>query len=454
MSSFNIGGIVSGIDTEAMIDQLVTANSARKTIMKEKVATWEDRRDAYATLTSKLDSLKASLQDLDTVAEFRSVTGTSGDESLVKVTTAGDAVAGRYQLSVQRLATAAMEVSGGFASRSTDGAVATGTLAVTYGGTTTNVAIGATKSSLDDVADAINDQVAGVTAYVMETGDAANPYRLVVAGDDTGAENAVALDTSGLDPATGALPTFTTVTAAQDAWVKLNGVDVYDADNDLDGAVQGVTFALQDEDPASTVTVTVERDTDAMVAKIQTFVDNYNAVMSYVRSQEVYNPDEDMVGAFHAESAPDSVVSGLKSVVASTFAASSIYETLGQIGIATTQDGDLELDTDDLRTALDANFEEVVALFTDETDGFNAALQDKIDVYADADDGTLAERQSTLDDQIEDMEERIDAFESRMEDYEDRLRSQFTAMEVAMAKFEQAQNSLLALMPDFSSSKK
>lgn len=452
MASFQVGGLASGIDTEGLIDQLVQAASVRKSIMQSRIDKWDDRKDAYATLASRLDSLKTAFEDLDTTAEFRSVSATTEDESLVSVSTTGDAVAGRFEVVVQRMASSAMDVSSAFTDRTSDGTFATGTLAITYGGTTTNLAIDASNSSLDDVVDAINDGVEGVTAYVMETGDAANPYRLVVTGDDTGADNALTLDTSGLDAMTGTVPTFTEVTAAEDAWVQLNGVDIYDADNDIDGAVEGVTFTLEDEDPLTSVTIDVERDTDAMVTKMQTLVDAYNSVLSHVRAQSVYNPDEDMVGAFVGESAANSVVNGLQSVLGGSYAASAVYESLSQLGLSTTQDGDLEFDSEAFQEALDADFEEVVSLFTHETEGVAAAFTAKIDTYIDEDDGSLVERQDSLDDQITDMEDRITDFEDRMTQYEDRLRSQFTAMEIAMAKFNTSSNALLALMPDFTSS--
>lgn len=451
MASFQIGGIVSGIDTEGMIDQLVAANSVRKTLMEDKIDTWEDRKEAYSSLASKLESLETALEDLDTVAEFRAVTSTSSDDALVEVSTEGDAVTGRYEVVVQRMASAAMDVSSAFSSRTDAGSFATGTLAITYGGTTTNVTIDAADANLDDVVDLINDQVQGVTAYVMDTGDATNPYRLVITGDDTGADNALTIDTSGLDPATGTVPTFSQVSTAEDAWVQLNGVDIYDADNEIDAAIQGVTFTLNDEDPTSTVTIQIDRDTDAMVSKVQTVVDAYNSILSYVSGQSVYNPDEDMIGAFVGETTPDMVIRGMQSILGSTFAASGVFEALSQVGISTNQDGELELDEDDFRAALDADFSEVVSLFTG-SDGVVAAWKAKIDTYIDEDDGTLADRQESLDDQIADMEERIEDFEDRMTAYEDRLRSQFTAMEVAMARFESAQNALLALMPDSSSS--
>jgi len=236
-----IGGLASGIDTGAIVDALVAASAKTRAVMTTQQEAMSKRESAYGTLSSRLKSLSESFSALDTPTELRSVTGKSKDETALGVTVGGTAVVGRFQVKVKQLASASMSVSSGVTTRDT-GVLATGTLGITVGTTTTNVTIDSTTDSLDDLAEAINDQVDGVTAYVMETGDATTPYRLVVAGQDTGVSNAVSLDTSGLDSATGELPSFTEATAAADAQIEVNGVLVTDNANDIESAIQGVTF--------------------------------------------------------------------------------------------------------------------------------------------------------------------------------------------------------------------
>jgi flagellar hook-associated protein 2 len=448
---FSIGGLVSGMDTDSMVAGLVAAASKPKEVLQSQKAQLEAKQTAYATLSARLTSLQTSLASIDSVNELRSVSGTSSNEDAVSVSLDGDAVIGRFNVSVTELASAEMEVSSGFSNTDIEGTFATGTLSISYGSSTTAITIDAANSSLEDVVDLINDQVNGVTAYIMDTGSGANRYRLVVSGDDTGAANAISFDTSGLS-GPGTVPTFTEASSASNATLVLNGETITSATNAISGAVQGVTFTVS-ELTTSNVTVTVDRDTDAMIEKMQSLVDSYNAVMSYVRTQTAYNPDENIRGAFIGESQHRSVTQGLQTIVATGYSANTVFTALSQLGLSTEQNGDLAFDSDAFKDALDEDFDAVVDLITDSTNGFAAAMTAKIDYFTDEDNGLLTGRGESLEERIEVFEDRITDFEDRMEAYEARLKKQFLAMELAMARFNDASSQLAALMPDSSKSK-
>lgn len=448
MSTFT-GGLASGIDTASLITGLVAAATKPLTVIKAQQADVQAKQDAYDTLSSRLDSLATALADLDTVQEFRSVTGRSADDTALGVSVAGDAVVGTFQVQIDQLASASMTVSEGMANRSADGSLAQGIWHFTVGGTTTDVTIGAADANLDDLVTAINDQVAGVTAFVMDTGDATNPYRLVVTGDDTGLDNAVAIDTTDLDSATGTVPTMTETTAASDAVLQVNGILVRSSTNEIDTAVQGVTFTAQ-EVTTSPVTVTVGRDTDAMVTKMKAVVTAYNAVTSYVREQKVYNPDEGLKGAFVGESQANTVTEQLQSLMASQFSGLGGLDTLASLGITTARNGDLELDEDKLHTVLNSNFEDVVSLFTDSSSGVAASITALVETFT-GDEGTVTLRSVSLGQQVDTMDDRVADFQDQLDKYEARLQKQFTNMEIAMARFQTSQAALLSLMPDTSS---
>ncbi|MDP2307119.1 MAG: flagellar filament capping protein FliD [Pseudomonadota bacterium] len=438
-----VGGLVSGIDTGALVDGLVAAAGRTKTIMEAQKDTLDTRKEAYATLSARLTSLQEALEAIDEPDELRSVSARSSDDDSIGVTVDGDAVVGRFEVQVNRLARASMDVSAGFASRDTAGVLATGTLSVTIAGTTTDITVGA-GDSLDDLVAAINDQVDGATAYIMDTGDATAPYRLVIGGDETGAENAVTLDTSGLDSGTGQVPSFTTVTAAVDAEVVINGTTVTDPDNEIDAAVQGLHLNLY-ATTTSAVDVSVARDPDTMVERVQTVVDSWNAVMSQIRSQRTWNPDEDIRGAFVGESEPRAVMQRLQTTLSSTYGTEAM-NALGAIGLTTAQNGDLELDEDALREALTTDFEGVVAFATGETGAF-ASIAGAIDRFTDEDTGTITARGESLDTQIDTLTQRIDDFQDHLDAYRSRLQKQFTAMEIAMSRFQNAGSAIEALLP-------
>jgi len=461
--SITIGGLASGIDTDALVAGLVAAASRPGDLLEAQQATLESRQSAYATLSSRLTTLQEALQAIDAVDEFRAVQATSTNDDAVGVTAEGDAVVGAFTVQVNALAAASLHVSQGFADRDDDTLGATGTLVITVGAAAAvTVTLDASHASLDDIVSAINDQVAGVTAYIMDTGDATTPYRLVIAADATGTVNDLVVDTSGLTavPTTGAVPTMVEVTNAADASIEVNGVVVTHSDNDIEGVIQGVTihaYATTATDAQITAgtgsleRVTVTRDEDAMVEAIQSIVTAWNAVTMHIATQRSWNPDENIRGHFIGESVPRQVTQQLQSAVATSYGSGEIT-ALSQLGISTNQDGELELDEDALRDALSANFENVVALFTDAApDGVNAALQAVIDGFIDEDDGSVEGRVDGLGDQIETMQARIAAFNERMEAYEERLRSQFTQMEIIMSRLDSSMSILEAFAASASS---
>ncbi len=448
MSTFT-GGIVSGIDTASLIASLVAANSTTVDLVKAQKSVVSARKDAYGTLASRLATLSSAVEAIDTSSEFRSVTGSSNSDA-VGISVTGDAVVGHLSVQVDQLASSAMEVSDAVASRTSSGTMAQGTWGFTVAGVTTSVTIGADESSLDDLVSAINAQVSGVTAYVMDTGDATTPYRLVVAADSTGAANTVSIDTSGLDGGTGTVPAFTEVTHALDAELQVNGVSVTSANNEVTGVIQGVTINALDV-TASAATLTVARNTTSMVTKVSALVTAYNSVMSYVRGQKAWNPDEGIQGSFIGESKPTDMVRALQSAISSQYSTGGEYDTLSSLGITTTQTGDLEFDSATLTTALNDGMNDVTSFVTDSTAGFAAAMTSLIEGLT-GDDGSITTRSESLDEELSSYDQRIATYEDQLAAYQARLEKQFTAMELAIAGFNAGMSAISALLPSTTSS--
>lgn len=444
----SIGGIVSGLDTDSLINGLVNAASTSKLIMQSHLDDLTSAQNAFAGLSTRLDTLKDAIGAFDTEGELLLRTASTSNAAVATVKADAGAVAGTYTVKVNTLASAATVMSQGYTDRTTGGTLGTGTLAVTYGGTTTNLTLDA-DSSLDDVAAAINDQVDGVTAYVMDTGDAAAPYRLVISGDDTGATNTVSVDTSGLT--SGTPPVMTEVSAAGDAEVEVNGVVIHDSDNDIGGAIAGLTFSAESVS-STAATVTVEADVSGMSDLVQGMVDAYNNVLSYIGQNKVYNPDENIKGPFVGDAMISSLSSSLSAMFSVQSSAGSTLSSLAELGLTTSQDGTLSFDADAFASAYADHPDDVVGILTDGTNGVSQKFTAFIETFTAEDDGRLALRGDTLDTQVTTVNDRITAFDTQMQSYEDRLRRQFTAMEVALGALQSTSSQLTALFATSSSS--
>ena len=78
--------------------------------------------------------------------------------------------------------------------------------------------------------------------------------------------------------------------AGADASVTVDGVTVTRTGNTIDDIIAGVTLDLLKADMGTTtVTLNIGRDIDAIMAKINTFVTEYNSISSYIHTQTSYD---------------------------------------------------------------------------------------------------------------------------------------------------------------------
>jgi flagellar hook-associated protein 2 len=421
--SIGIDGIATGIDTTALIGAMTEAASAPKNALLSRIDDYDDKKQKISELVNLIGDMETALEDIEDIGDFRSFKASYEENDAFDVSVDGDAVAGTYDIEVQSIAKAELEISQGYSSQTTDDITGSGTIDVTYAGTTTSVTV-TSDMNLAEVASAIDD-VDGVTSYVMDTGDSTSPYRLVIQGDDAGSANTISV-TSSLSG--GTEPTFSESVSAADAKLTINGISVESDSNTVTDAVPGMTLDLA-EVTTEAITVTVAPDPEAIEAKIQTFADAFNAVVSFVNTNSVFNSEEGIRGPFVGETSVGRVVDGLREVVIAEYDdLSQDYDAMSLIGITTDSAGKLEIDSDTLQDLLTEESSQVANFFTG-TDGFIEAMLEAVDVYTDPTDGSLAIRQDSLEDRIEDMEDQVDVYDRRIDRMTARLRKQFSGLE-------------------------
>lgn len=441
--SATVDGIVTGLDTTAIVEASVALAAVPKYQMEDQIDEAEDRLQKVAGLMNRLEDLSESIGDMDTESELVSMTSTLTDDSQFAVSTDSDAVPGTYDILVNRLASAETETSQGFADSTSTGIIDEGTYTVDYAGEITDITIDSSNSSLTDLAASI-DEIDGLTSYVLDTGDGSgSPYVLVIQGEDSGSDNTISVTTSGM-AGTATEPTFTEQVSAQDSWITVNNVDVYDADNRI-SSLPGITLDLE-ATGTTAATLTVERDDSSIEEKVQAFVDAYNEMATYYDTHTSYNAEEEIKGALVGDSVARRAVDRMGTLVSSPYTVTdSTLETLSQLGVETQSDGTLEFNTEELSDALEDDFDNVVTFLTD-ADGPLATVKDTIDaLLVDEDNGTLTSRQESLQDQIDELEARVADYDVYLEEMSDRIRGRFTELEVVMGTLQSTQSYLTAL---------
>src|SRR4051812_14474355 len=126
-------GLVSGINSKDIIDQLMSLEEQPKTRLEDRIDETNKVKLAYTDLSTRLASLKLAGTTLKKASTFQSATTTSGDDDVLTASASNGAAVGNYQIQVARLVTTQQSVTNGFAD--TDKTLlGAGTLTIEQGG--------------------------------------------------------------------------------------------------------------------------------------------------------------------------------------------------------------------------------------------------------------------------------------------------------------------------------
>ncbi|MGA2331129.1 MAG: flagellar filament capping protein FliD, partial [Syntrophales bacterium] len=153
--------------------------------------------------------------------------------------------------------------------------------------------------------------------------------------------------------------------AGKDATVEVEGVPVTKSSNTIDDVIPGVTLNLLKADNSTTINLNVTHDTDTIKNNIQTFVTDYNNVMSYISTQSSYDTTTNTTGGvLFGDGTLLSVKSDLTSAITQpVWGVNSQFSILGLAGINLDDKGQLSIDDTTLTNYLQTNFNDIMSLF-------------------------------------------------------------------------------------------
>ena len=125
-------GLVSGIDTNSIINQLMALETQPKTMLQSRVTGATAQKQAYTDLATSLQGLQTIGQALERPTTFTTSTATSSDQSVLTATAGPGAPSGSYQFQVARLVSAQQSISNGFSSSTS--LAGAGTMTISLGG--------------------------------------------------------------------------------------------------------------------------------------------------------------------------------------------------------------------------------------------------------------------------------------------------------------------------------
>jgi flagellar hook-associated protein 2 len=225
VSAFGAG---SGVDTKSLAKSLVDAERAPKeNLINKKIEKTEARISGYGAAMAILNNLKTAFQGLNDATDFNSLAVSTGGSNAFGATATSSALPGAYSVEVLSLAKAQRSMSDtGFAAATTaiNGGSAFSLNLAVNGGTPSTIRISAANATAGSVVGAINAAGLGVTAQLLNTGAASDPFKIVLTGE-TGATSSFTM-TSDKGDGTGELQTLTFGAATAAGSISVAGISV------------------------------------------------------------------------------------------------------------------------------------------------------------------------------------------------------------------------------------
>lgn len=196
MGELKLSGLSTGIDTSAMVKQLMAIERKRITAYTGRQETYTKKKEALSELGTKLDALKKATSDLSDAGSLRAYTTSSSDTDIATAEANNTAFEGSHTVVVGQLATLERWVhSSGLEYAESE--VGAGTFIYSYNNQEVMVTT-TSETSLQELADLINNdpENAGVTASLLSYNDA---YHLVLNGNDAGSDYAIKINTSNTE---------------------------------------------------------------------------------------------------------------------------------------------------------------------------------------------------------------------------------------------------------------
>ncbi|MDT8384228.1 MAG: flagellar filament capping protein FliD [Gammaproteobacteria bacterium] len=466
MATFGFGtitsqGIGSSLNLSGLVTQLMQVERIPLDRLIAQKTSFDAKISALGTIKSSLSSFQSALDGLVTSTTFQASSATSSDSSIIKATGTSGAVPGNYSITdLTQLAKSQKLVAAGQADATASIGAGTSTtltinLGTTSGATFTSnadpsfdVVIDSSNNTLEGIRDAINSANGGVTATIVNDGDAANPYRLVLSSTNSGADQSMQIVVSGdatltsllnYDPA--GAQNLAQTSIAQDANFKVDGISITKSSNTVTDVIEGVTLELAGVTAGSTVTLSVSQDTGKAKEAVKAFVDAYNGLQAEIKTQIDSGVGGGEAGALASDSLTRQIMSSIRAELNKIpTGVTGSYTTLSSVGVSFQAGGKLALDETKLDAAIQANSNNVVDLFSS-ADGYATRLDTVVSEML-AYNGSIDARTNAFKDRISILDDRQESIEGALSRTEERLRARFTALDVLVASLNSTNSAL------------
>jgi flagellar hook-associated protein 2 len=298
--------------------------------------------------------------------------------------------------------------------------------------------------TLQTVEQKINSLGFGVSASIINDGSGATPYRLSLSANNSGEDGRFVFDagTTGL--------TTRNLVQAQDAAVFVGGQGaaqpllVTSSSNQITNVVNGVTISLQNVS-STPVTLTVARDPTAISTQLQSFVSDFNTIVTALNSYTSFDTTTNTGGILLGDETTQTIQEDLYNIFNSVVPNAGQYKVFSDIGITIGDDSMLSFDQNAFNAAYAADPTAVQNLFSQATTGLGNVINNTVNDLTDPSNGLITLESQTISTRNTQFQDRINELDNIIAQKKELLTEQFANMEQVLAQLQSQQSALSSL---------
>lgn len=503
-----ITGMNSGLDTEAIIKELASAKSAKKTKMEKAQIKLGWKQDAWKALNTKIyDFYTKTLDDMRWATSYKKKSVTCSNSNAVSIVAGESAPYSTQILSVKDLAKSGYMTGGEIkdsSGKKVSGSTTIGDLVSGFSGANIDITLGkgasadtAQKITLT-AATTIDDVVKQLRSVGVDANFDEKNQRFYINSKGTGEKNdftlsavsgnsdsAAALEALGLDINTSDATKKAHKVDASDAVIELNGVTYKSENNTFE--INGLTITAKEK--ADNMSVTTQADTSGIFDMVKNFFKGYNELINEMDklynadSSKGYEPltDEEKDALSDSEvekwetkikdsilrkdSTLNGVASAMKEVMSKgvEIGGETLYlfdfgiDTLGYFNAPDNERNAYHIDGDSddsntsrnenkLMAAIMADPDKVTSFFTGLANNLSQTLFDKMKGIDGVSSAFCVYEDKLMQEEYDDYTEKIAQQQKRVDAFMDKYYAKFSAMETALAKLESKSNAVAQLL--------
>lgn len=308
------------------------------------------------------------------------------------------------------------------------------------GSTIISIDVGA-DDSLTDLIEKINEAGVGVSASLFNDGSGIKPYRLNLSSETPGTRGELRVSTAGLAFA------MEESIAAKDALLRTDsGQLVSSSTNKFSDVINGVTLTVNA--PSETpVTVTVAASQSKLRQNVIAFVETYNRIQDAISALTAFDTETNERALLQGDGAMLRVENDLANLVSGRFFGAGVIQTIAELGITTSQSGQLSFNQTIFDEKLAADPAAVEQFLSSANQGFADKAHAALERLTNVDNSVLVNRTEGLSRKIDNNAQRIDFLNARLERSRERLLLDFYNMELSIAKIQSNLSSIQSLAP-------